>query len=173
MGKLYRIVDDDGSRSINFSEFSKVCKDLRVGLTEPQVAQLFKLFDRDNSGTIDYDEFLRAIRGQMNKFRLDLVLAVFAKLDKNRNGVIEVDDILGTYDASKHPDVKNRKKTEEEVLGDFLDTFEQHHAIQSGNNKGRDKSVTVDEFVEYYNNVSASIDDDVYFEHMIRTGWKI
>lgn len=96
----------------------------------------------------------------MNKFRLDLVLQVFAKLDKNRNGSIEIDDILGVYDASKHPDVRNRKKTEEEVLGDFLDTFEAHHALQSGSNKGRDKSVSVDEFVEYYNNVSASIDDD-------------
>ncbi|KAL4465956.1 hypothetical protein ABPG74_004193 [Tetrahymena malaccensis] len=173
LGRLYRIIDDDGNRSISFNEFSKVCKDLRVGLNEQQVAQLFKLFDRDGSGSIDYDEFVRAVRGSMNKFRLDLVLAVFAKLDRNRNGVIEVDDILGVYDASKHPDVRSRKKTEEEVLGDFLDTFEQHHAIQTANNKGRDKSVTVDEFVEYYNNVSASIDDDQYFEHMIRSGWKI
>jgi len=35
----------------------------------------------------------------------------------------------GVYNASKHPDVQSGKKTEEEVLGDFLDTFEQHHAI--------------------------------------------
>lgn len=60
----------------------------------------------------------------MNQFRLNLVLSVFAKLDKNRNNLIEVDDILGVYNASKHPEVVSHRKTEEEVLGDFLDTFE-------------------------------------------------
>ena len=44
---------------------------------------------------------------------------------------------------------------------------------KSGNSKNRNKSVNVDEFVEYYNNVSASIDDDRYFEAMIRASWKI
>lgn len=70
-----------------------------------------------------------------------------------------------------------------------MDTFEQHHAIQViiltyllltgydlkkvGVNSGRDKSVSVDEFIEYYNNVSALIDDDKHFELMIKNGWKI
>lgn len=33
--------------------------------------------------------------------------------------------------------------------------------------------VTPDEFVAYYNNVSASIDNDDYFELMIRNAWHI
>lgn len=140
---MYRIIDDDGNRSINMEEFAKICKDLRVGFSKEEVEQLYGIFDRDGSGLIDYDEFLRAIRGEMNKGRLNLVLAVFSKLDRNRNGVIEVDDItgnlecihsslstitlsplVGIYSAREHPDVINGKKTEEEVLGDFLDTFE-------------------------------------------------
>lgn len=60
----------------------------------------------------------------MNKFRLNLVLSAFAKLDKNKNSLIEIDDIIGTYNASKHPDVINGRRTEEEILGNFLDTFE-------------------------------------------------
>lgn len=35
---------------------------------------------------------------------------------------------LGVYNAKQHPDVKSGKKNEEEVLGEFLDTFEMHHA---------------------------------------------
>lgn len=34
LGKLFRIIDDDGSRCISFSEFSKICKDLRIGFTD-------------------------------------------------------------------------------------------------------------------------------------------
>lgn len=44
----------------------------------------------------------------------------------NSNGVLEVDDIRQSYNASNHPDVKSKKKTEEEVLQEFLETFEAH-----------------------------------------------
>jgi hypothetical protein len=33
--------------------------------------------------------------------------------------------------------------------------------------------VTDEEFAEYYNNISASIDDDQYFELMMNNAWKI
>lgn len=36
---------------------------------------------------------------------------------------------------------------------------------------GLDGSVTQEEFLEYYTNVSASIDDDRYFELMMRNAW--
>jgi hypothetical protein len=36
-----------------------------------------------------------------------------------------------------------------------------------------DGEVTLDEFVEYYTNVSASIDDDIYFSAMINAAWNL
>ena len=38
-------------------------------------------------------------------------------------------DLKGVYNASNHPDVKAGKKTEDEILCEFLDTFEMHHAL--------------------------------------------
>jgi len=35
----------------------------------------------------------------------------------------------------------------------------------------RDYSVTWEEFVEYYRHVSASVDDDRYFELMMKNAW--
>jgi hypothetical protein len=35
---------------------------------------------------------------------------------------------VGYYNAKAHPDVKNKRRSEEEILSEFLDTFEQHHA---------------------------------------------
>ena len=35
---------------------------------------------------------------------------------------------LGVYNGTKHPDVISGKKTEDEILGEFLDTFEINHA---------------------------------------------
>ena len=65
----------------------------------------------------------------MNASRKALVKKAFQKLDKNGNGIIEVDDLKGVYNAKNHPDVKLGKKTEEEALSEFLDTFELHYSL--------------------------------------------
>lgn len=36
-----------------------------------------------------------------------------------------------------------------------------------------DNKVTIDEFIEYYNNVSCSIDNDSYFDTMITNAWSL
>lgn len=50
--------------------------------------------------------------------------AAFVKLDRDGSGVIDINDIKGVYNARNHPDVKSGKKTEDEILGEFLETFE-------------------------------------------------
>ena len=40
---------------------------------------------------------------------------------------LTLDDIQGKYNATMHPDVKSGKRTENEVLTEFLETFEQHY----------------------------------------------
>jgi len=85
--------------------------------------------------------------------------------------VLDISDIKGKYDASKHPEVKSGKKTEDEVLKEFLETFEMHHNVM--NNNKSDGRVTMDEFIEYYTNISASIDNDAYFDLMITNAWNL
>jgi hypothetical protein len=36
-----------------------------------------------------------------------------------------------------------------------------------------DHRITIEEFMEYYNNISASIDDDAYFEAMMNSAWAL
>lgn len=107
----------------------------------------------------------------MTDFRRSLVERAFAKLDRDSNGVLEVSDIVGVYNARKHPAVMEGRKTEEQVLGEFLETFEAHHNLMSGNT--RDYRVTLEEFIEYYTNVSASIDDEMYFSSMMNAAWNL
>ena len=59
------------------------------------------------------------------------MLRVFKSLDMNGDGVLTVDDIKGKYNAANHPDVKAGKRTENEILIEFLETFEQHHNVVS------------------------------------------
>jgi len=169
--RIFKIMDDDASGYLDVNEFNKALKDYRVTVTPDEARKLFQAFDLNGDGTISYDEFLRGVVGEMNQTRRGLVRKAFDKLDRNGNGVVELDDIRGVYNAKNHPDVKLGKKTEDEVLTEFLDTFEAHYAlIHPGS---RDKKITFDEFIEYYNNVSMSIEDDRYFELMMTNAWNL
>ena len=94
----------------------------------------------------------------MNNFRKKLISQAFDKIDRDKSGFVDINDIKDIYNASKHPDVVSRKKTEEDILLEFLQTFESHHNIC--NSTAPDHIVTKEEFEEYYNNISASIDND-------------
>jgi Ca2+-binding EF-hand superfamily protein len=173
LARLFKIIDDDNSKELNQAEFTKVLKDLRLDFGPQEVKRLFELFDTNRNGMISYDEFLRGVRGPMSENRVNVIKLAFKKLDADNSGIITLDDLRGRYNPKNHPDVKSGKKTEDEVLAEFLDTFEQHHAVHTGDFKGRNAQVTFEEFTEYYNNISCSIDDDRYFEQMIRTAWNL
>lgn len=169
--RQFKIMDDDNSKSLNKYEFSKAMNDFMLGFSQAQVSTLFDYFDVDSSGTVSYDEFLRSIRGPMNMARKKIVAQAYKKLDKDGNGWIDINDVRGVYKADKHPDVKSGKKTEDQILQEFLETFETAHAMR--NNDAPNYVVTKEEFDEYYNNVSSSIDDDMYFMTMMNNAWKL
>ncbi len=171
LSKQFRIMDDNHSMSLDKYEFTKAMQDYMLGFSEAELATLFRTFDFDHSGLVEYDEFLRVIRGPMNPYRKSLVGKAFAKLDRDGNGYVNIDDLRGVYSADKHPDVLSGKKTEQQVLQEFLETFETAHNMR--NNTAPDHIVTKEEFEEYYNTISASIDDDQYFSLMINSAWNL
>jgi Ca2+-binding EF-hand superfamily protein len=164
-------MDDNNSRSLDKYEFTKAMTDYMLGFTEGEIQKLFQYFDFDRSGAIEFDEFVRAIRGPMNPARQKVVMQCFKKLDRDNSGWIDISDIRGIYVANKHPDVLSGKKTEDQILQEFLETFEIAHSIR--NNEAPNYVVTKEEFIEYYNNISASIDDDAYFQQMMTSAWKL
>jgi Ca2+-binding EF-hand superfamily protein len=95
-------------------------------------------------------------------------------LDADKSGTLDYNDLKGVYNAQKHPEVRAGTKTEQEVIQDFLETFEVHRTLSKGDKLSRkDGSVTMNEFLDYYSNVSASIDDDEYFKLMITNAWNL
>ena len=83
----------------------------------------------------------------------------------------------GSYNPQNHPDIRLGKKTEEEVLAEFIDTFEMHYGIlvsretnpQHPGSKSR--RVNMNEFLDYYDYVSALTSDDQYFYQLITSTW--
>lgn len=106
----------------------------------------------------------------MNEFRKGICMKAFAIMDVDKSGLLDISDIKQKYNAKKHPKVISGEMTEDQVLYGFLDTFEQHHGDQKD---PKDHIVDHAEWIEYYNNVSMSIDDDAYFELMMNQTWNL
>jgi len=83
----------------------------------------------DHDGVVNYTEVLRITVGELNEERKRIIDGAYEKLDKKKNESVTMDDIRDLYKADKHPDVLGHRKSENEVLEEFLDTFEQHHLI--------------------------------------------
>ena len=163
LGRSFRIMDDGGNGKIEPEEMLYGLRDQGVEVERNEIEQIMLHFDKDGDGSVIFDEFLRALRGKMNQRRKGLVKLAFGQLDKTGDGVVTMEDLMGIYDVSENPDVINGLLTPDQAFQEFAKVWD----------RDRSGSVHLDEFIDYYQDVSASIDNDDYFELMIRNAWHI
>ncbi len=93
-----------------------------------------------------------------------MVQKAFAMLDRDGSGQINIQDITGIYDVSMNPEFLEGRKTRDEILQDFLNNFDG----AKGNNDG---VVTMQEWTDYYTDLSMSTPSDEYFVRMMESTW--
>jgi calcyphosin len=162
--RLLMIMDDNGDKKLSKEELKYGLKDYGIDLSPSELEQVFQYFDRDRNGFIDITEFLVGLRGEMNPRRKSFIRMAFDILDTDRSGVISTDEIMQKYDFTQDPDVRSGKKTIQQAAKDFMLHWERGSI---------DGVITYEEFEDYYKDISASIDDDDYFELMMRNSWRI
>ena len=133
-------------------------------LDHDEISELFSMFDKNGDGVLDLNEFLYGVRGAMNEARKPICLAAFARFDKDGSGSINKDDLKGTYSAAKHPKVISGQMTEEQVFEKFMNQF---------GDCDNDHMISMSEWMDYYNCVSANIDNDQEFIQMMESAWKL
>jgi len=165
LSKRFRIMDGDKSGTVGPNELKIGLQQIGLEMDGKQIGFLLDAIDTEDNGSVTFDEFMVAVRGQINDVRKKLIMQAYNVLDKNGDGGITIDDVKAAYNAKEDEEVKAGKITEEEALRKFLDHFD------GGADHVKDGKVSKKEFLDYYKNVSASIDRDDYFELMIRNAW--
>ena len=167
--RTFMLYDEDKSNRLTYAQFDKFINDYRLNIEEEDKKKIFKLFNKNNSESIDYNELIKGLIGTMNLFRTRIVEKAFEKLDKEKKGKVSFDTIINSYDPYKHPQVLNGQRNAEEVLGRFIDIFEYHFNLL--NQDKTDEDVTKEEFMEFYNYISACFFDDYEFENITTRVW--
>ncbi|CCW61673.1 unnamed protein product [Phytomonas sp. EM1] len=197
MGRPFREVDADGRRWMGLAGIETLVRDSRAFGANPfsasraswaasalssttqaredvrSIAEVIynafphdELDERGESRGVDYDVFMDYIRGTMNEVRKKAVWDVFCQLDFDRDGQIAILDIQARFNAQEHPVVvRDGFFTAEGLLKGFLALWDQ--------NQKEYGMVPYAEFLDYYNGLSAIIEDDAVFLSILQTTWKL
>lgn len=109
---------------------------------------------------------MRGLRDELTERREAIVWRAFALMDMDGSGEISAKDVAHLYDVSQHREFIEGTKTKDEILNDFLNSFDG----VKGNNDG---VISKDEWKEYYTDLSVSIPSDDYFVQMMESVWNI
>jgi Ca2+-binding EF-hand superfamily protein len=169
--KQFDLIDENHDGKLTYLEFSKAMKEQKLDLDDNELKVLFNYFDRNKDGSISNSEFLKSVKGAMNEYRKSLICKVFSRIDVANEGAVEFVDVLNLYNTAKLPAVLEGRKSEEQALNEFKETFEMHHL--NFNHGKAEAGISLQEFIEYYNNVSFAIEDDEYFEYIVTNSWNL
>ena len=167
--RTFMLYDEEKNNNLSFKQFNKFVNDFRLNITDEEKKKIFNNFDKNNTETINYTELVKGLVGEMNRYRNKIIEKVFEKLDKENTGKVSFDTIINSYDPYKHPQVLSGERNAQEVLCRFIDLFEYHFNLLNPDKDNEE--VTKDEFIEFYNYISACIDDDKYFENVMSRVW--
>lgn len=159
LGRLFRIADDNSSQNIDLhEELPKLLGDIGVLLNKTEIDELARMLDRNGNGLISYEEFIYYFAPPMNARRIAIVEKAFAKLDEDNDGQITIKDLELKYSTGGI-----RRGSAKDVFDNLLTCFD----------KNGDGIITKEEFLDYYRDINPSIDNDEYFETLLKNAWRL
>lgn len=147
----------------------------KVSVTPVEFEQIWNYILRETEagagGAVTVGEFIRTLRGDsLTDSRLSAIRAAFEFLcDGPAAGgdgaSLRLAPLAQLYNTNEHPAVRAGRQSRAEVLQSFMNSWPEAASTNG--------IIDIHQFVEYYEDLSASYDDDLAFELMIRTAWRM
>ncbi|CAF3449401.1 unnamed protein product [Rotaria socialis] len=118
-------------------------------------------FDKKHNGQIDLSEFLQQLRPPMSERRQKAISNLFDSIDVNEDDQITIMDLKTKFADQLKPTKRRSSQNIDDALRHFLNKFNtpgQHDGI-----------IDRAEFFGSCSMLSATIKEDIYFEHVLRS----
>lgn len=169
LANYFKLIDNDSTKTFNYDDLMNISNKFRVDLSQSESINLFQALDKTGSYFVEIDHFLNLLKGEMNERRKNIIELAFKILDIENKGVIDLGYLKKRFNVRNNIDVMSRKKSEEEAFGEFLHSLEYHF---SSYKEKFDRRITLEDFIDYYKNISFCVENDDYFELMVKSTWK-
>ena len=171
--RMLSIYDYNHSGKISLENFTTIFLAYNLNFSISDIQNIFKHFDKEQTGSINYDLLTNSIIGQMNDRRKNIVQKVFDNFNKNDQSEVSMSEIKQKYNAWRHPDVVNGRKSREEEFGDFLDKLEIFREYNDNLKMSYSTTMNLNEFLKFYTEISMCIKDDNLFDNILSNCWNI
>ena len=167
-----RIYDHNNTNILTINKLKAAIKQFGLDLPEIVVDSVLEAVSRHQKQNgeikatteINYFNFLKIVRGDIPKIRENIVQA-YNTLDLDKNGYISFQYLIDEYNAYAHPYVKSGRMTMYQAQKDF--------SVQFNGHVEQDGKITYNDFLEYYKDLSATVDQDDFFIYMVRKSWNL
>ncbi|CBZ26164.1 conserved hypothetical protein [Leishmania mexicana MHOM/GT/2001/U1103] len=155
-------------RFLDRNELRKAIARLGVLLSPNETDVLMKRFDTTGNNVVCAQDFLAELRGTMPLPRMQTVIYAYQQLSIEGRGSVEFKDMCSLFclNAATIPDVVDGVLQREEAVLDFESCWPGRVGCKVG-------TVTLDEFVEYYADVSPAEESDERFCKLLQQSWAI
>eukprot|EP01033_Poteriospumella_lacustris_P014585 gene14585-10428_t len=141
-----------------------------IGVVGRNVDVVLDLVDRRHMGLIDIQEFIATVRGEIPSQRLAMLDAVFIRLVDDigdGKGSVGISALQNRFNGAEHPLV---------ALGGYSEQYAVEHmlkCLEIPTTRRPPSKINRLMFQDYYGDLSATIDDDEYFEQIVRSNWSV
>ena len=164
------------NNEINYYDMISLNQKMKLGIDVIEIRELY-----NNIKSINFDKMMKDLRGNLHNVRKIIVEDVYEKISKKFNNRINLSSFLNLFNVKKHPYSINGKFTEDIIFNDFCNSFKILHQyyfkkkinqiINFGNNNQfhdmEQLLIYLDEFIEYFENISLFIDNDEDFDKIL------
>ncbi|CAD8178022.1 unnamed protein product [Paramecium octaurelia] len=163
LAKIFLEMDQNNNGVVEYNDFKWGLRNFGLTLSEDETKMIFQTFDKNGNGKIEFNEFLDAFRLQMSDKRLYYVQRAYASIEQ-KAGKVTLETMGRLINVKEHPDVLKGYKTERQVFQDFVSHW---------NKTNPDRVIPFQEFGEFYQDVSSSVQQDETFEAILKKSWNL
>ncbi len=160
--------EDRMYKTISYIDFQSCIQESKISIDNSIIKDFYDVLDITEQNRVSTEKILNHIRGFLNERRKLIITEIFYKLNPNNKNYCDINKIKNLYNARNHPDVLKEKKSENQIINEFFFTFDAFLKY-----KGRYNQISLDDFIEYYSPISASIPNDEIFIELLNKVWSL